>query len=90
MTFWKTFYRPQRAILAISGDVDVDGIRAAVAKAFGGWEKAAVPVRPAFTIPPPPATRIRVVDRPDLTQATIMLGHPGIKHADPRWYSATS
>jgi zinc protease len=88
-TFWKTYYRPQRAILAIAGDVDVAGIRAAVAKAFGGWERANVPPRPTFTIPPPPSTRIRLVDRPDLTQATIMLGQPGIKHSDPRWYAAT-
>jgi zinc protease len=88
-TFWKTFYRPQRAILAISGDVDSAALHAAVAKAFGDWERVDVPARPAFTIPKPPATRIRLVDRPDLTQATIMLGHPGIKHADPRWYAAT-
>ena len=30
-----------------------------------------------------------LVDRPDLTQATIVLGHAGIKHADPRWYAVT-
>ena len=35
------------------------------------------------------ATRILLVDRPDSTQATIVLGHQGIKHADPRWYAAT-
>jgi zinc protease len=33
--------------------------------------------------------QVRLVDRPDLTQATLMLGHPGVKHADPRWYAAT-
>ena len=34
-------------------------------------------------------TRILLVDRQDLTQATMVLGHQGIKHADPRWYAAT-
>ena len=34
-------------------------------------------------------TRMLLVDRPDLTQATIVLGHGGIKHADPRWYAVT-
>ena len=29
------------------------------------------------------ATRILLVDRPDSTQATLVLGHAGIRHADP-------
>jgi len=29
------------------------------------------------------------VDRPDLTQATLVFGHRGIRHADPRWYAVT-
>jgi zinc protease len=35
------------------------------------------------------ATHILLVDRPDSTQATLVLGHQGIRHADPRWYAAT-
>jgi zinc protease len=89
-TFWKTFYRPNRAILAIAGDVDAAKLRAGIEKAFGAWARATtVPARPAWTIPPITATRILLVDRPDSTQATIVLGHQGIKHADPRWYAAT-
>ncbi len=49
------------------------------------------------TSPRGPAARCRrsagramlLVDRPDLTQATIVLGHPGIKHADPSLYAVT-
>lgn len=88
-TFWKTFYRPNRAMLAIAGDVDAAKLRAGIEKAFGGWARATVPPRPAWTIPPLTGTRILLVDRPDSTQATIVLGHQGIKHADPRWYAAT-
>jgi zinc protease len=40
-------------------------------------------------VPRPDGTRILLVDRADLTQATMVLGHQGIKHADPRWYAAT-
>ena len=88
-TFWKTFYRPNRSMLAVAGDVDPSKLRAAIEKAFGGWAKAAVPPRPNFTIPKLESSRTLVVDRPDSTQATIVLGHEGIKHADPRWYAAT-
>lgn len=87
--FWKTFFRPNRALLAIAGDVDVAAVRRLVEKAFGGWAKGNVPTRPAFAIPPVGGTRILLVDRPDLTQSSIVLGHAGIRHADPRWYAAT-
>jgi len=40
-------------------------------------------------LPPLDATRVLLVDRADLTQATMTLGHRGIEHADPRWYAAT-
>jgi zinc protease len=87
--FWKTFYRPNHAILAVAGDVDAAKLRPAIEKAFGGWARATVPPRPEWTIPKLTATRILLVDRPDSTQATIVLGHQGIRHADPRWYAAT-
>lgn len=87
--FWRTFFRPNRALLAIAGDVEMPGIRKAVEKAFGGWARGNLPARPTFTIPPLAGTRMLLVDRPDLTQASIVLGHAGIRHADPRWYAAT-
>jgi zinc protease len=87
--FWKTFYRPNRAILAVAGDVDVARLRPLIERAFRGWARGEAPPRPAFTIPRLAGTRILLVDRPDLTQATVLFGHAGIKHADPSWYAVT-
>ncbi len=87
--FWRTFYHPNHAILAVAGDVDAVRLRGQLEKAFHGWARANAPARPGWTIPPAGGTRILLVDRPDLTQATIVLGHAGIKHADPRWYAVT-
>jgi zinc protease len=89
ITFWKTYYRPNNAILAVAGDVDPAKMRAMLNKAFGAWERAPIPERPAFKVPEASGTRILLVDRPDLTQATVMFGHKGIKHSDPAWYAAT-
>jgi zinc protease len=89
VTFWKTYYRPNNAILAVAGDVDPARLRGEIDHAFGAWEKADVPPRPAFKIPDLKATRVLLVDRPDLTQATIVFGHAGISHADPDWYAVT-
>ena len=89
VTFWKTFYRPNNAILAVAGDVDPARLRVELDKAFGAWEKAAVPARVEPKVPVVTSTRILLVDRPDLTQSTLVFGHPGIKHVDPAWYAVT-
>jgi zinc protease len=87
--FWKTFYHPNHAILAVAGDVDLGRLRPQIEKAFRGWARAQSPARPGWTVPPLTGTRMLLIDRPDLTQATVVLGHGGIKHADPRWYAVT-
>jgi zinc protease len=87
--FWETFYRPNRAILAVAGDVDIARLRPLIERAFRGWARSDVAPRPTWTIPPLGGTRILLVDRPDLTQATLLLGHAGLQHADPRWYAVT-
>jgi zinc protease len=89
VTFWKTYYRPNNAILAVAGDVDPARLRPALEKAFGGWPKADVPARPSFKMVALKATRVLIVDKPDLTQASILLGHRGLRHADPMWFAAT-
>jgi zinc protease len=87
--FWKTFYHPGNAILAVAGDVDVATLKPQIEKTFRSWANGNPPARPGWTVPPMAGTRMLLVDRPDLTQATIMLGHAGIKHADPHWYAVT-
>ena len=87
--FWEAFYKPNRAILAVAGDVDARQLRAQIEKSFRGWARGDTPPRPAWKIPPVTGTRMLLVDKPDLTQATIVLGHAGIRHADPRWYAVT-
>ncbi|HEX3695379.1 MAG TPA: pitrilysin family protein [Polyangia bacterium] len=89
VVFWKTFFRPNNAILAVAGDVDPVRLRVELEKAFGGWERAEVPERPVFKVPDVKMTRVLLVDRPDLTQSTLIFGHRGIKHIDPAWYAVT-
>ena len=89
VAFWRRFYRPNNAVLAIAGDVDMSSLRRRLQRAFGGWSRGVVPVRVVPPVPPAPPTHVLLVDKPELTQATLMFGHPGIKHADPDWYATT-
>ena len=87
--FWKAFYRPNNAMLAVAGAIDPVAMKARIARAFGSWTAAPVPPRAPFEIPPAHGVRAILVDKPELSQATLMFGHPGLRHADPDWYAAT-
>jgi zinc protease len=89
VAFWKAFYRPNNAILAVAGAIDPAVMKTRLARAFGGWSAAAIPPRPAFEIPAAHGPRVILVDKPELSQATLMFGHAGLRHADPDWYAVT-
>jgi zinc protease len=78
------------AILFVAGDVHADEFFTRARAAFGAWPAGApLPLPP----PPPPvdpaARRIVIVDRPDLGQAQIVLGHEGIARTTPTRFSDT-
>jgi len=76
---------PGNAILYVSGDVEAADIVARARAALGDWPVAPVPdPGPPAPKPAPPARRIVIVDRPDLGQAQILIGHDGVGRTDPR------
>jgi len=85
--FHRDHWRPDRAVLAIAGDVTPDQAFAAAADWFGRWAGHAVPDAPRPA--PKPAAGIHVVDVPDArhTEVRVALVGPGL--ADPS-YAALS
>lgn len=83
VSFYKTWFVPNHSIVAVSGDFDPKTIRAQVTKWFGGWKSAETPKLAPLALPPAGPMKIRLVDKPDATQAQIVIVGPGIKHADP-------
>jgi len=82
-TVW---YRPDNAILVLTGDITAEQGFALAEKAFGGWAKPAAPLPPAPTIRPAPKGRTIVIDLPDTGQAAVNLVKPGIPRSDPDYY----
>lgn len=77
--FHRDAYRPDRAVLAIAGDVTAERALAAVEERFGSWSgRAALPAIPAAPASPAPP-RIRIVDSPGRSQSEIrvVLATPG-------------
>ena len=88
VAFHDKFYRPNRTIVAIVGDLREPEALALVKKHFGNWEKKEVAV-PPFPAPEPlHKSVLKLIDK-DLTQATVALGHVGIDRKNPDFYAVS-
>ena len=84
--FHEAYFRPNRTILSMVGDVGLADLTRRLEVRLGKWK----PGGPAFTPPPPPAPLARPVVRTiqrDVTQANIALGHLGVTRDNPDYYS---
>jgi predicted Zn-dependent peptidase len=74
--YYKTYFRPNVAYLAIVGDVTVAEIKPMIEKYFGSWEKATVPSA-KFEMPKAPEkTRVAVVNKAGAVQSVINVTYP--------------
>ena len=83
--FYERYYRPNRTIVSIVGDISHQEIARALNEAFRSWQKgdpAAAPIPPSKT---GSSEAIRV--HKDLTQANIVLGHDGVGRENPDYYA---
>lgn len=87
--WWKTFVRPDSAVLYIAGDVKADAAIDAARKAFGDWKADGPRPQPKLAaIPQPGKTTIYLVDRPGSVQSQIRVGHLGITRTDPLYFDS--
>jgi zinc protease len=83
--FFARYYRPNRSILSVVGDVSEQEIIGALKPALRAWSKGA-----ASTAPPAPSRigtpQMIRVNKP-LTQANIILGHAGVPRGHADYYA---
>jgi zinc protease len=83
-SFYRTYFHPDRTILGIVGDFNPVKMRQSIEARFGSWSKSSK----NRLDPIPSATQIKkggvyVVDRPQLTQSSVLIGQLGGKANDP-------
>ena len=84
--FFKKYYVPNNAILAVVGDVKPQEAIEKVKADFSAWRGAEV-APPGFVNPPATTGhQILLVDKPDLTQTYIRVGHLGIERKNPDYF----
>jgi zinc protease len=81
-------WRPDKAILVLTGDIAPEQGFALAEQAFGAWP------RPAELAPPPPdghpngAPRNIAIDLPGVGQAAVTVTKPSVARTDPQYYQA--
>lgn len=74
--YYKTYFVPNTAYLAVVGDITVEEAKTMVEKYFEKWEKGVVKTQ-IYTQPQAPKTnRVVIVDRPQSVQSVIQVGYP--------------
>ncbi len=81
------YWRPDNAVLVLTGDLTPEQGFALAEKAFGGWTKPAGP--PPTPAPGPTGYTPRevVIDLPGTGQAAVVVAKPAILRSDPRYYA---
>ncbi len=86
--FHRRFVTPQRAALVVVGDVDPKVVVARLERALAAWKGPGEPLADPYQAPAArPGVRIRVVDKPEATQAQIRLGCLGVPRTHPDYYA---
>lgn len=86
VAYHRTHYRPNNAVLVLTGDVTLARALPLVEKAFGAWARGEVP-EPPYPAPPAITGRTLVfVHRPGSVQSSISVGNLAVKREDPRWF----
>jgi zinc protease len=85
VAFHRTWFGPGRAVIAASGDLEVERMLDLLEKTFGSWRNKLAEVPQAQA-----AVRPRQIVRTHLSMAReqvhVYLGHPGIRRTDPDFY----
>jgi zinc protease len=87
--FHKTHYVPDRAVLAVTGDITMEQAKAKAEAAFGAWKKSGAALAPQTEAAPLTGPSISLVVRPNSVQTSLRVGTHSIERKDPDFFPLT-
>ncbi len=84
--FYRTYYRPNNAIVTVVGDLSRQEAERMVREVFGSWKQAPIPELKLPPLPPLNNPEVLVINK-DITQANMIWGHVGIARDNPDFYA---
>jgi len=89
VAFHKAHYIPDRAVLAIAGDITLASAKQKVESAFAGWQKAGTAI-PATSEPAAlSGASVSLVARPNSVQTSLVVGTQSIDRTSPDYEALT-
>jgi len=91
VNFYDQYFEPNNVILSVWGDFDAEAMEEQLRAQFGDWT---APEDFTPPMPPEPTTNraysVNVVQKDDVTQSAILMGHPGaLRQNDPDYPAVT-
>jgi zinc protease len=87
--WWRTYGRPDAAVLYIAGDIKPHAAFRLARKYLGEWKGEGEAPNPALPpVPDAQKTRILLVDRPGAVQSQIRLGQTSITRGHPYYHAS--
>lgn len=81
--FHRTHYLPDRAVLAIAGDISLAQARTMAASRLGSWKRSASPITATIVEPAPiSGSKIYFVGRPNSVQTNLIVGTQAIERTN--------
>ncbi|MFB3851698.1 MAG: M16 family metallopeptidase [Acidobacteriota bacterium] len=81
--FYLKYFRPDETLIAVVGDFDAKEMKAVFEKYLGKWQNPTP--KPQYSLPKIPEMKpsINFIEKNDVEQTTILLGHLGLRLDDP-------
>jgi len=81
--FHKAHYVPDRALLAVAGDISLEQAKTKAEAVFGAWKKSGAPIEAQIGPPALAGPTISFVARPDSAQTSLRIGTQSIERTSP-------
>jgi predicted Zn-dependent peptidase len=80
--FYKTWINPNNATLIVTGDININTLKAKLEKRFGKWNKRDVPTISFNKVETKTKNTMYLIDRPESQQSVIIAGHLTEKYGE--------
>ncbi len=87
VAFHRRYYHPNQVILGLWGDFDKAEVKKLVEQHFGSWPRQAVEVPAAPEAKAGAAPGVYFIQKDDINQTNLRLGHLGGRFNDPDFYA---
>ena len=83
-SFYSAYYKPNGAIMGVTGDVDAKALRGKLETLFADWKPGTDTAKlPTADFKPSESTKVYLIDRPGSAQTVLQFGNLSVRQNDP-------